>query len=542
MYMKKYLGMIIVVVFLFCFTIQAQGPEFFLKEENVEVTIYNDSTVEIWYFLTIQTTQGPQKGIYLGIPTESVYDFAASQNGQLLRVEKEPERLKIYFLDEVQSGDITDLKVSFLVPDLIYEDTEGRKGMEFIPASWDEQGIDVLRVKFILPEGCDISEVGNYPATAENRGMEGGRAFVYFERANLSPGYTFRCGVSFPEQYITGTPPPVVTEEPVQEGPSTGIICCVVFFLLFAIGIIILIVTFYKKMKYVSPKMEMESLGARKDLDSVEAAYILDAHPLKLVNLILLNLVKKGAVKILSWGPVTVETLHVAREEESFNCPNCGAPLNPAMELQFCEYCGSEVRISGAMTYYENEFLLTGIDADGTLNDKAIPAVLETLYKKVDGKLMGYSRQKTADHYREQIEKYWADVQTATDEDRYNLFGDKVGWLMADPEFDKKTKDTLGGVQTPYTPSSWWLWYNLGRAANGREFSESISKARENVEKKSGLSKKSLEKSWEKHATPGRPSAKVSHAHKGCVCACVNCACACACVSCACACASGGGF
>ena len=537
--MKKYLGFI--VVFLLCFSIQAQNPEFLLKEENVEVTIYNDSTVEIWYFLTIQTTQGPQKGIYLGIPEESIYDFAASQNGQLLRVEKEPERLKIYFLEEAQSGDITELKVSFFSQNMIYPDTEGRLGMEFIPAYWDDQRLDVLRVKFILPEGCDISEVGNYPATAENRGMEGGRAFVYFERGNLNPGYTFRCGVSFPESYITASPPPV-TESPEQKGSYMGIICSVVFFLFFTIGIIILFITVIKKMKYTSPKMEMESLGARKDLDPVEAAYILDAHPLKLVNLILLNLVKKGTVKILSWGPVKVEILEVKQKEETFSCPNCGGPLNPAMELQFCEYCGSEVRLSGAMTYYENEFLLTGIGPTGELNDKAVPAVLETLYQKVDGKLVGYSRKKTQDHYREQIEKYWADLQTATEEDRYRLFGDRVSWLMADPEFDTKTKDSLGDVRTPYTPSSWWIWYNLGRAANGKEFSESISKARENVEEKSGLSKKSLEKSWEKHATPGKLSAKVSHAHKGCVCACVNCACACACVSCACACASGGGF
>ena len=540
--MKKCVMLLMMVSFFLCVSIQAQSPEFFLEEENVEVTIYNDSTVEIWYFLTIHTTKGPQRGIYLGIPNESIYDFAASQNGQLLRVEKESEALKIYFLDEAQSGDVTELKVSFLVQGMVYPDTEGRLGMEFIPAYWNDQRLDVLRVKFILPEGCDISDVGNYPATAENRGMEGGKAFVYFERANLTPGYTFRCGVSFPEQYIVASPPPVVTEKPVSQGPDRGIICCAVFFLLFAIGIIIIFVTIYKKMKYVSPKMEMESLGARKDLDAVEAAYVLDAHPLKLVNLILLNLVKKGAVKILSWGPVTVEILEAARKEESFNCPNCGAPLNPAVELQFCEYCGSEIRLSGAMTYYENEFLLTVITPEGTLQDESIPKVLETLYRKVDSKLMGYSRKKTADHYREQIDKYWADIQTATEEDRYQLFGDKVGWLMADPQFDSKTKDTLGNVGTPYTPSSWWIWYNLGRAANGKEFSESISKARENVEEKSGLSKKSLEKSWEKHATPGRPSARVSHAHKGCVCACVNCACACACVSCACACASGGGF
>jgi hypothetical protein len=247
-------------------------------------------------------------------------------------------------------------------------------------------------------------------------------------------------------------------------------------------------------------------------------------------------------MRILEWGPVKTEILGETRKEEALNCPNCGAPLDSAVELQFCEYCGSEVRISGALTYYENEVLLHCITKDGTLDQKAVSNVLETLYKKVDTKLAGYSRKDTQAFYKVQIQKHWADIHSATEEDRYKLFGDQVGWLMADPDFDKKTRDNFEGIDAPYTPPSWWIWYNLGKAQNGKEFSESISKARKSVEDKSGLNKKSLEKGWEKHAAPGRPSTKVSHSHKSCVCACVSCACACACVSCACACASGGGF
>lgn len=539
--MKK----VFLVLFLLIFcSIRAQATDFIVKEENVELTINSDSTVEIWYYLTIQTTSGPQKGIYLGIPTESIYDYAASQSGQMVRVEKEPNRLKIWFLDEAQAGDITELKVSFIAEGMIYPDEEGRLGMEFYPAWWDDQRTEILKVKFVLPEGCDISEVGNYPETAQNRGMEGGKAFVYFERANLNPGYKFKCGISFPEKYITMPAEKRVTPAEKPKGPGIETICCFTFFLAFILGIFSLFYTAVKRMKmnYASPKMQMESLGARKDLDSVEAAYILDAHPVKLINLILLGLVRKGAIRILDWGPVEVEILQERRKEEAFNCPNCGAPLDSALELQYCQYCGSEVRISGILAYYENQLLLTCIKKNGTLDQDAVSRVLDTLYKKVDVKLSGYSRKETADLYRQQIQKYWADVETATEEDRYRLFGEKVGWLMADPEFDRKTQDTFKGVDSPYTSPSWWIWYNLGKASNGREFSESITKARKNVEDRLGLNKQSLEKTWEKHATPGKPSASVQHAHKSCVCACVDCACACACVSCACACASGGGF
>ncbi len=198
--MKKVIPLV-TFLFLFC-SINAQGPEFAVQEENVEITINNDATVEIWYYLTIKTTQGPQRGIFLGIPEYPIHDYAASQNGKMLKVEKEATSLKIYFLDEAQTGDITELKVSFVAEGMIYPDEEGRVGMEFYPVWWNDQRMEVLRVKFILPEGCDISEVGNYPAIAENRGMEGGRAFVYFERANLDPGYKFLCGVSFPEEYV----------------------------------------------------------------------------------------------------------------------------------------------------------------------------------------------------------------------------------------------------------------------------------------------------------------------------------------------------
>ena len=537
--MRKSIALVVFLL-LFC-SVQAQAPEFIVQEENVEIYINNDSTVEIWYYFTIETTRGPQRGIYVGVPTDNVFDYAASQNGRMLQVEKEPNRLKVYFLDEAQAGDVTEIKVSFVAEGMLYPDEEGRLGMEFYPMWWDEQTTEILRVKFILPDGCDISEVGNYPTTAENRGMEGGRAFVYFERANLSPGYKFRCGVSFPEIYITPAETRVPVEEE-KEGLGTTVVCCFVLILFFVIGVFILFYTFAKKLKYNSPKMEMESLGARKDLDSVEAAYVLDAHPLKLVNLILLSLVRKGAIRILDWGPVKAEIIEVKGEEEAFNCPNCGAPLDSALELQFCQYCGSEVRLSGTLTYYENPFLLTCIKRDGTLDESAVTKVLDILYKKVDIKLSGYSRVKTAEHYKDQIQKYWADIHTVTDEDRYKLFGEKVDWLMSDPDFDKKTRDNFSGIGAPYTPPSWWIWYNLGKAQNGNEFSEAISKAVKNVEEKSGLKKQTLEKSWERHATPGKPSARVSHSHKSCVCACVSCACACACVSCACACASGGGF
>lgn len=532
--MKQSIVISLVLLFsVHTFYLHAQEPQFIVQKEDVEVTIHNDATVEIWYYLSIKTTKGPQRGIYLGIPT-NVYDYAAYEpEKKMLKVEKETNQLKIWFSRTAQAGDVTTLKVSFFVKGMIYPDEEGRLGMEFYPAWWDRQRTERLRVKFILPHGCDISEVGNYPVTAENRGMEGGKAFLYFERANVDPGDTFRCGVSFPEKYVN-----ISVKERVI--PSVTISPLVLVFLFVVIGAII----FWKKIrksKYTPPKLQMESLGPRKDLDPVEAAYILDAHPLKLVNLIVLGLVRKGAIRIVDWGPVKVDVKEQEKEED-FNCPNCGAPLDSTVPLQTCGYCGSKIRISGVLTYYETEFLLNCIRKDGTLDQDAVFEVLDMLYKKVDKKMVTYFRRQTAAYYRKMIDNYWADIETATPQDKYRLFGEQVHWLMIDLDFDKKVQEAFEGVDIPYTPSSWWLWYNAERALNGKEFSENISQAKYEVEYKSGIKRKPLKESWEKHGAPKRPSLDVIFDHKDCVCACVSCACACACVSCACACASGGGF
>lgn len=231
----------------------ANGPEFIVEEEIVEVTINTDSSVEIWYSFTIHTTKGPQKGIYIGIPTESIYDCVASQAGKALKVEKESYRLKIWFLEEVQSGTVTELDVQFTAEGIFHPDEEGRLSLEFFPAWWENQRTDVLRVKFILPEGCPISEVETSPET-DNAGMENGRAFVYFERVDVDPGYRFRYSVTFPEEYITITAEPsTVPVEPITY-EDFKILIYILFIILVAVVLILMRRTQEKKI-YLHDKL-----------------------------------------------------------------------------------------------------------------------------------------------------------------------------------------------------------------------------------------------------------------------------------------------
>lgn len=499
---------IVLIILLLLHSVYAQQPDFVVQEEHVEATLNTSSTVTIVYNFTIKTTKGPQKGIYVGIPTDSIYNYAAFQNEQPLTVEKEPNRLKIWFLAEAHSGEVTKVQVTFTAVGMIYPDETGRVGMEFYPCWWDEQETEVLRVKFVLPEGCDISEVGNYPE-AEKRGMEGEKAFVYFERANLNPGYKFRCGVSFPKKYVVLP----VAREP-QEKRENALRAVILAILAVVMsGIIGGLYTFLKKATYNPPVLQMESLGARKDLDVVEAAYVLNAHPLKLINLILLTLVKKGFIRITNWGPVKVQILKKIREE-AFKCPRCGNIVRGA-GIHTCRFCGTKVRVPG-LTSYEKKVLSLCINKDGTLNEYILSTVLEDLYRRVDLKLSGYSRKKTAEFYKKKIEKYWRDFETVTSEEKYALFGDRVEWLMVDLYFDEKMQKNFEEVSLTDT-SEWWEWYTIRKAPYGREFSRIISLARKNMEENSGLDKKFLEKRWEKHTESGRPSIEVSHSHRDCV-------------------------
>ncbi len=529
--MKKRYGLILAgIIFLFLGISFADGPEFVIKEENVEITVQNDSSLDIWYFLTIETTSGPQRGIYFGIPKDEITDYSVTSGNTMLDVEKQGKRLKIYFPEIANTGDITKLKIHLIVPDMVYKDVEGRVGVEFIPAYWDYQDVNILRVKFIAPEGVSKEELGCKPVPADNFGEENGRAFAYWERT-LSKGERFDCGISFPEGYVTN----VLEKNPESDNPS--IIIGILFIL---VTFIVVAYTLYRVLKaakkmYKDPTMHMESLGVRKDLDNAEAAVLLGAHPFKIINIILFGLVKKGRIRILQWNPVKVEILPTREEQKTYHCPNCGAPMKGESEIEYCEYCGCEVVLEGKTFYYENQFLLKGIKEDGTLDVDGVKIVLKSLSRNVDRKMKGYCRRDTEKYYKEKIEKFWGELKNVSPEERYRLFGEKAGWLMIDDKFDDKFGSTFKDVDATFRPTSWWIWYNLPKGSyKGKEFAKNFGKGKKSIEKNPGISAKKLAGA----ITP----IVIAHSGKSCVCACVSCACACACVSCACACAGGGGF
>ncbi len=520
--------------------------DFDVGEQDVEIYIYEDWSVEIWYYLTIETTDGPQNGIYLGIPDSNISDFGASVDGQLLTVEKTTynggDVLKIYFPETTYAGDVTEVLVSFWAYDRLYPDQtdEDNIGFYFIPATWQGRTIPFQSITYILPEGVmpeDVKYVPNPDSIFYDD-----RTVVYFEEYYSTPE-SFDTNVLFPLVYLV--PEDEKRENPSASSGESG--SSYTFFILagvFAVIVVVLIIIgailglLRGKKSYKSPEMAMESLGVRKDLDNVEAAVVLGANPIKVINLIVLGIVKKGLGVVESWGPLTMTITKDEAGEKALKCPNCGAPLKVGQDKQVCDYCGSEIEVKGRPTHYENQFILQALKKDGILDEKGVKIMLENLSKSVNKKMKGYNRSDTQKFYKEKVEAIWGDISTASEEEKYRIFGEDIGWLMLDDKYDNRIDTNFKDVTTGWTPASWWVWYNLGRASSlsGSEFSKSVKATNIQTDKRFGVKSDKLKAAL---ATP----IAVAHAHKGSSsCACANCACACACVSCACACAGGGGF
>ena len=521
--------------------------DFTVDEQSVELHVYEDWSVQVWYTLAITTTEGPHNGIYLGIPDSNICEYAASSGSSMLLVEQTTynggDVLKIYFPETAYAGDTTEILISFWAFDRIFPDEtdDTYQGVYFIPATWDGRAIAHQSVTYILPAGVTSSTV-KFTPNPQNMAMTD-RLEVYYERSYATPE-SFATNVLFPASVLV--PEDEKRENPCKGGGG-GIPIALIAGLAAAFVAIIAILVFVakaarkggpKRKPYQKPELSMESLGVRKDLDTVEAAVLLDAHPVKIVNLIVLGLVKKGKAMVDSWGPLTLSLIEEKEHMEDVKCPNCGAPVRPDVDLQTCDYCGSEIRTRGRPTYYENQFLLHALTKGGTLDEKGLTIALTNLSKRVAEKMRGYNRKDSAAFYEERVASSWGDVKTATDEEKYRVFGEDLGWLMLDKDYDTKVDETFGGLGTSWTPASWWVWYNLGRASSvgGREFADKAKVTNSTSDTRFGIKSDKLK------AAIAAPVA-VAHAHKsGCACACVNCACACACVSCACACAGGGGF
>jgi len=402
--------------------------------------------------------------------------------------------------------------------------------MQFIPTWYDAEVID-LRVLIVLPPGVKSGDVKT-SVDWDNVLTEDTRLAVYWERQNLQPNQKYTFGVSFPKEYV----------ERFETQPS-GIIAFlqnygVVFAFLGVFAVIVGVVAVaVRKKPYLRPTMSIETLGIRRGLTAVEASYLLDMAPTKIVTATLYGLLKKRAV----WVESTTPALRLKVIEHP------PQPENGAEEEN--------------LRYYEITFV-EALKPDGSLDEEKLAKTVMLVRDTVEEKLRGYCRRDTIDYYSKIVTKAWEGVEQAnTSELASKAYDEQLLWLFLDPDFQSRTKKAF--EYKTFEPSPFWYWYWYGyvfyhpqpsyqpniempnQAARpppipGADFANGIATAVENTANNIVVNLEKFANAIVPTPPPSKASSRPVHERAGCVCACAACACACACVSCACACAGGG--
>jgi len=331
---------------------------------------------------------------------------------------------------------------------------------------------------------------------------------------------------------------------PPDNGSSGGFPSSLFLFIPYVIGflfvgafIVIVGVGIYaaSKKQYMLPQISMETLGIKHGLTAVEASYLLDLKPTKIVTEILYSLLKKRAV----WVEATKPSIRLKIMPEFQN--RTGPTEDP-------------------LRHYEIDFL-NAIKEDGRLNEEKLAGTIMSLRDNVEEKMRGYCRRDTIDYYNNIVTKAWRQVEQAgTPELASNAYDEQLLWLLLDPNVQVRTQTAFH--DRAFEPNPLWLWYWYGYThyyphptyqpstqvptpsakpptIPGADFANNVATSLESTANNIVVNIEKFANSIIP-APPSKASNEPTHHNATCVCACHACACACACVSCACACAGGG--
>jgi len=515
---------------------QAWTGTFHLEHEWVKIWINPNGSIDLLHDINITLDSGDEINfVLIGQPQgDFTIGTAMDQYGHTLTAADVSSgsdyKVQVNLHEPLTAGQTVRFNLTTNVADMIYDDNETNVGMQFIPTWWEEARVLDLQVQIVLPMGVTVDNVTTTEELWNGTPYEGDRLSIFWQRGNLSPDQRYTFGVSFPKDYVQSykTGPTGAIAFLQQYGP----VILVFGVSIAGIGALVYVV---RKRPYLKPKISMETLGIRHGLTAVEASYLLDVKPTKIVTEILYSLLRKRAV----WVESTTPALKLKIMEQFKR--KTGTPETP-------------------LRYYEIDFL-NAIKGAGTLDEEKLAKTILFLRSTVEEKLRGYCRRDTIDYYRKIVAKAWKQVEQAgTPELASKAYDEQLLWLFLDPNYKSRTQTVFR--DKAFEPSPFWFWYwysyryyhpkptykpNIKAPTQatkpptipGADFANNIATAVENT---SNNIVTNLEKFA--NAIVPRPAAKSStrpaHHRSSCVCACASCACVCACVSCACACASGG--
>ena len=502
--------------------------------------VNKDGSIDLIYDIEIACVSGSFNVSYIGQPKA---DFnlgeAFDEKGNALKISKVSgsSEVEVDFHSRVFAGESVRFNLTTSVPKMVYLDTlnPGYAGLQFIPQWWEETSLKELRVLIVLPKGAVKEQIKTPPDRFYNSTFtdpETGGLVVYWEKFDLAPNENFPVGVSFPKE--------LVGQYQVQRTgwdafvynillPNAPIIGAGVVLL---VVIVLVVRNAAKRRPYEKPRLRIESLGVRRGLTAVEAAWLLGLGPVKIVVAMLYGLMQKRAVWVTESEP----------------------KLKLEVQPEFRDAAGTK---DLPIRYYEHRFI-DSVKDDGTLEENGLASAVALVRDTVEEKMRGYNRQENVKYYQGIVEQAWKQVEGAgTPELASTAFDENLLWLYLDGDFGNKFKGNLGNQVFIPDPAWWWYWWwarpnphppvpGTGAPTGGEikpqplpggEFADKVVSS---LEKSANDLVTNLEKFADSIApAKAEPSHAPARRGSGGFCACANCACACACVSCACACAGG---
>jgi hypothetical protein len=527
---------VLFILLTFAGTVTAQR-EYHLEHEWAKIWINQNGTIDLLYDINITLDSGDDISfVYIGQPQRDfIIGTAMDQYGHVLKATDESYgdnyRVNVTLFEPLEVGETVRFNLTTNVARMIYEDTQTNVGMKFTPTWWEEARVLNLQVQIVLPPGVTADNVTTTEELWNGTSLEEGRLSVFWQREDLSPNQKYTFGVSFPKEYVQSyvTRQTGVVAFLQQYGPALLIFGVAVV----AIGAVVYVV---RKRPYLVPTISTETLGIRRGLTAVEASYLLEMKPTKIVTEILYSLLQKRAIWVESTTPV--------------------------LKLKIMKSSRNKTETKETpLRYYEIDFA-NSIKEDGTLDEEKLAETVVFLRHTVEEKLRGYCRRDTIDYYKRIVAKAWEQVeQVVTPELASKAYDKQLLWLFLDPNYQSRTRTTFR--DKAFEPSPFWLWYwygyrhynpkptykpNIGaptKAAKpptipGADFANNIATAVEGTSNKIVSNLEKFANAIVPTPSAAKASTQPAHHKSSCVCACASCACVCACVSCACACASGG--
>jgi len=455
-------AVILVVVFLFPASAQAQTYSFSLDEEIVHVYWNQDGTMSIDYMFvfTNDTWASPIDFVDVGLPNSNfdAGSINADVDGYPVLVSRSEYQgggsgvAVVMGSAAIQPGQTGRVHVFVgTIRRVLYTDSQESTyaSAVFSPTWFGSEfvhGTTNLQVIFHLPPGVQPDEPRWHAApagwaTEPATGFDDqGRITYTWSNAQALGSLQYSFGASFPKSYV---PDSAIVQPSIwqvlgidPETLFTFTFCCGIG-LLIVLGIVASVrATQKRRLQYLPPKIAIEGHGIKRGLTAIEAAILMEQPMDKILTMILFAVVKKGAASVIDREPLKIEV------------------ITPQPE---------------GLLPYEEQFLKAFTLSKPAGRRNALQDMSIDLIKNVSNKMKGFSRKETLAYYKDIVNRAWSQVEAAdTPEVKSQKYDEVMEWTMLDKDYDDRTREVFrtGPVFVPV----WWGNYDpgFGRAAAAR--------------------------------------------------------------------------